>query len=235
MKRRDFITIIGTAAVTAPVLGSISTYASGINNFSGHIFPELGYSYNALEPYIDARTMELHYDKHHRGYYKKFIAAIEGTELINTSMEDIFAKISSYDSAVRNNGGGYYNHQLFWENMTPDTGNIPSELKMAIEKDFNSVDNFKAEFSKVAKTHFGSGWTWLSLDASNILFVTSTPNQDNPLMDDLPKRGTPLLALDVWEHAYYLKYQNLRGDYVDNFWNVINWETVNKRYKNAIG
>lgn len=149
-------------------------------------------------------------------------------------MEQIFASISKQPVAVRNNGGGFYNHNLFWENMTPQKNDIPAELKAAIEKDLGSFDKFKEAFSKAAMTRFGSGWAWLSVDKNGKLFVSSTPNQDNPLMDVVEERGTPVLALDVWEHAYYLKYQNKRVDYVTNFWNVINWNVVYNRYKAAI-
>ena len=173
--------------------------------------------------------MELHYSKHHRGYYDKFIAAIEGTDLVKTPMEKIFASVGKQPAAIRNNGGGYYNHALYWENMTPKQTEIPVNLKSAIEKDFGSLDSFKMKFNTSAKTHFGSGWAWLSVDATGRLFVSSTANQDNPLMDVVEEKGIPILGIDVWEHAYYLKYQNKRAEYVDNFWNIINWEIVNKR------
>lgn len=234
MKRRKFITVLGTAALAAPVIGTLGVSAAEKSKFNGHKFPELGYDYNALEPYIDAQTMELHYSKHHKGYYTKFMAAAEGTDLLNTPMEDIFAKISSQAVGIRNNGGGYFNHMLFWENMTPSHVEVPAGLKNAIEKDFDSFDTFKDEFSKAAKTRFGSGWAWLAINNSGKLFVTSTPNQDNPLMDVAEMNGTPLLTLDVWEHAYYLHYQNRRADYVDNFWNIVNWDVVNKRRIDAI-
>lgn len=234
MKRRKFITVLGTAALAAPVIGTLSASASEKSKFDGHKFPELAYAYNALEPYIDAQTMELHYSKHHKGYYTKFMAAAEGTDLLKTPMEDIFAKISSQPDGIRNNGGGYFNHMLFWENMTPNQGEVPADLKKVIEKDFGSLDTFKDEFSKAAKTHFGSGWAWLAVNNNGKLFVTSTQNQDNPLMDVAEFKGTPLLTLDVWEHAYYLHYQNRRADYVDNFWNIVNWDVVNKRRIDSI-
>ncbi len=234
MERRKFIITAGVAAVAAPMLGTFASCASETKAFEGHTFPELGYGYDALEPYIDAQTMELHYSKHHKGYYTKFMAAAEGTELLNTPMEQIFAEISKQPEGIRNNGGGYYNHTLFWENMTPSQGEIPAELKKAIEKDFGSVESFKEQFGKAAKTRFGSGWAWLSADKSGKLMVSSTANQDNPLMDVVEVKGTPLLGLDVWEHAYYLHYQNKRADYVDNFWNVVNWEVVNDRLTKAL-
>ncbi|MFV0590382.1 MAG: superoxide dismutase [Draconibacterium sp.] len=211
------------------MLGTLASCAAETKAFEGHTFPELGYAYDALEPYIDAQTMELHYSKHHKGYYTKFMAAAEGTELLKTPMEQIFAEISKQPEGIRNNGGGYYNHTLFWENMTPSQGEIPAALKSSIEKDFGSVEAFKEQFGKAAKTRFGSGWAWLLADKSGKLVVSSTANQDNTLMDIAEVKGTPLLALDVWEHAYYLHYQNKRADYVDNFWNIVNWDVVNDR------
>jgi Fe-Mn family superoxide dismutase len=234
MERRKFITVVGTAAIAAPVIGTITSCASETKTFDGHKFPELGYDFNALEPYIDAQTMELHYSKHHRGYYDKFMAAAEGTELLNTPMEQIFAEISKQSDGIRNNGGGFYNHALFWENMTPSPAEIPADLKAAIEKDFGSLESFKEQFGTAAKTQFGSGWAWLIYGENGKLGVTATPNQDNPLMDVTAAKGTPLLGIDVWEHAYYLKYQNKRAEYVDNFWNVVNWEVVNNRFALAI-
>jgi superoxide dismutase, Fe-Mn family len=234
MERRKFITVVGTAALVAPLLSTVAACAPAVKPFEGHKFPDLGYDFNALEPYIDAQTMEIHYTKHHQGYFNNFMAASEGTELLNTPLEQIFTKISEQTAAVRNNGGGLYNHTLFWENMTPTQGEIPAKLKTALEKDFESVDAFKEKFSTAAKSQFGSGWAWLVADQSGKLVVSATPNQDNPLMDVADVKGTPLLGLDVWEHAYYLKYQNLRADYVNNFWNVINWEVVNKRLEGTL-
>lgn len=233
MERRKFIYAVGTAAMATPLLSSLIACGNETQNFEGHTFPELAYAYDALEPYIDAETMELHYSKHHKGYFTKFMAAAEGTDLLNTPMEIIFAGISKQPEGVRNNGGGYYNHALFWENMTPQQGEIPADLKAAIEKDFGSINTFKTEFATAAKTRFGSGWAWLLVDENGALKVSSTPNQDNPLMDVAEVKGTPLLALDVWEHAYYLNYQNKRGDYINNFWNVVNWDVVNYRYTKA--
>lgn len=237
MERRQFLSLVGMAAVSACVPSrkkadnKTETEAGG--SITGHFFPDLGYDYNALEPYIDAETMELHYDKHHRGYFDKFKTAISDTDLETTPMHAIFANISQYEEAVRNNGGGYYNHRLFWDNMSPDGGKPSARLLNALVKNFNSFENFQKKFSDAAKTHFGSGWAWLILDSNKKLKVVSTPDQDNPLMDIAPEKGTPLLALDVWEHAYYLKYQNMRGEYVDNFWNVVNWKTVSKRWERA--
>ncbi len=198
--------------------------------------PDLPYGFDALEPNIDARTMEIHHGKHHAGYTKKLNAAIEGTDLEGQKIEDILANVSKHSTGVRNNGGGYYNHCLFWEVMSPNGGGEPSErmnIHKAIMRDFGSFDNFKTEFSKAAATRFGSGWAWLCVDGDDKLFITSTPNQDNPLMDVADQKGTPILGLDVWEHAYYLNYQNRRPDYVSAFFNVINWDEVTKRYNAA--
>ncbi len=194
--------------------------------------PQLDYSYDALEPHIDARTMEIHHSKHHAGYTNNLNAAVEGTDLAGKSVEDILANISQHSTAVRNNGGGFYNHNLFWKMMSPNGGGQPSgDLAAAIDKTFGSFDNFKAEFSKAAATRFGSGWAWLVQQADGQLVVSSTPNQDNPLMDISDVKGTPILGLDVWEHAYYLNYQNRRPDYIGAFWNVINWDEVALRFK----
>ncbi|MCG8579707.1 MAG: superoxide dismutase [Bacteroidales bacterium] len=201
---------------------------------SGHFFPALPFAYNALEPHIDAATMELHYDKHHRGYFKKFSAAIEGTALETTSMPAIFSEVSKHGDAVRNNGGGYYNHMLFWENLSPDGGEPSAKLLSHLIKNFKSFDAFKDAFSKAAKTQFGSGWAWLILDSERKLQVVASSNQDNPLMDFAEQKGIPLLTIDVWEHAYYLNYQNKRGDYINAFWNVVNWNVVNKRFEKAL-
>jgi Fe-Mn family superoxide dismutase len=201
----------------------------------GYTFPELPYGYSALEPYIDAQTMEIHYSKHHRAYFDNFVKAATENKIDHLSLEDIFAKVSSFPGAIRNNGGGYYNHMLFWQVMGPNAGGEPEGALMdAINKAFGSFDRFKSEFEAAAKTQFGSGWAWLAVDADGKLFVSQTPNQDNPLMDVASKRGTPILALDVWEHAYYLKYQNRRPEYVGNFWNVVNWKKVAELYKEAV-
>jgi Fe-Mn family superoxide dismutase len=198
--------------------------------------PALPYGFDALEPHIDARTMEIHHGKHHAGYTTNLNNAIAGTELDGMSIEAILANVSKFSPAVRNNGGGYYNHCLFWEIMSPDGGGEPSaqmNIAKAIERDFGSFDNFKKEFSNAAATRFGSGWAWLCTDKKDKLFISSTPNQDNPLMDVVDKQGTPILGLDVWEHAYYLNYQNRRPDYISAFFNVINWQEVTKRYNDA--
>ncbi len=193
--------------------------------------PKLDYEYNALEPHIDARTMEIHYTKHHAAYTSKLNDAISGSQLEGASIEEILSKASTLPAAIRNNGGGFYNHNLFWKVMSPNGGGDPDgELAAAIQKDFGSLDNFKNEFSNAAATRFGSGWAWL-VKTSGGLKVTSSPNQDNPLMDVSDVKGTPILGLDVWEHAYYLNYQNRRPDYILAFWNVIDWNEVAKRFK----
>jgi len=197
-------------------------------------FPALPYAYDALEPYIDARTMEIHYDKHHRAYFNNFVNSVKGTALENTPIEKIFTEVSKAGDAVRNNGGGYYNHVIFWENLGKGSSGPSAELSAAITKTFGSFDKFREAFSNAAKTRFGSGWAWLYVTADKNLAVGSTPNQDNPLMDVSPVKGTPLLTIDVWEHAYYLKYQNRRPEYVEAFWNVVNWDVVNERYREAV-
>lgn len=198
-------------------------------------FKPLPYSYDALEPYIDKLTVEIHYSKHHKAYFDNFINAIKGTGMESMDIMDIFRNISKYPVAVRNNSGGYYNHTFYWESMKAHGGILPAgKLSEVITKQFNSFEEFKKQFSDAAKTRFGSGWAWLCLDAKGNIFICSTPNQDNPLMDIAERKGIPLLTIDVWEHAYYLKYQNKRPDYIAAFWNVVNWEEVAKRYENAL-
>ena len=192
---------------------------------------KLGYSFNALEPYIDARTMEIHHDKHHAGYTNNLNAAVEGTELAGKSIEELLTGVSKLSTAVRNNGGGFYNHNLYWDVIAPGGANAPTGvLSDAINESFQSLENFQEAFTKAALTRFGSGWAWLVLQ-NNKLVVSSTPNQDNPLMDVAEVQGTPILGIDVWEHAYYLNYQNRRPDYVNAFWNLINWDEVARRFK----
>jgi Fe-Mn family superoxide dismutase len=203
------------------------------NTMAKFELPKLPYDFNALEPNIDARTMEIHHGKHHAGYVAKLNGAVEGTELEKLSLEDLMKNISKYPTAVRNNGGGHYNHSLFWTVMSPNGGGNPSgDLADAINSTFGSFDNFKKQFSDAAATRFGSGWAWLVVSDGKLV-VTSTPNQDNPLMDLTDVHGTPILGIDVWEHAYYLNYQNRRPDYVSAFYNVINWDEVARRFKEA--
>lgn len=192
--------------------------------------PQLPYAHDALEPHIDAKTMEIHHGKHHAGYTNNLNAAIEGTDLDGKSIEDILKNLDMNNAAVRNNGGGYYNHDLFWKVMSPNGGGQPTgALADAINAAFGSFEGFKDAFAKAAATRFGSGWAWLCKKDGK-LEVCSTPNQDNPLMPGVGCEGTPILALDVWEHAYYLNYQNRRPDYINAFFNVINWEEVAKRF-----
>ena len=189
--------------------------------------PQLDYAYDALEPHIDARTMEIHHSKHHQGYTNNLNAAIAGTDLENASIEAILTGLDLSNGAVRNNGGGFYNHNLFWNSMTPNGGGAPTgDLAAAIDASFGSFDAFKETFSKAAATRFGSGWAWLCVHKGGKLEVCSTPNQDNPLMPGIGCGGFPILGIDVWEHAYYLNYQNRRPDYVSAFFNVINWSNA---------
>jgi Fe-Mn family superoxide dismutase len=192
---------------------------------------KLGYDYAALEPHIDARTMEIHHSKHHAAYTNNLNAAIDGTELAGKSIEDILSGISGQSAAVRNNGGGFYNHNLYWDVIAPGGAPAPEGVLLdAIKDSFETIENFQQVFAKAAVTRFGSGWAWLVLQ-NNKLVISSTPNQDNPLMDVAEVQGTPILGIDVWEHAYYLNYQNRRPDYVNAFWNLINWDEVARRFK----
>lgn len=192
--------------------------------------PALPYAFNALEPHIDARTMEIHHGKHHNTYVTNLNAALAGKPEENQSIEEICKNISKFPVAVRNNGGGHYNHSLFWTILGPNAGGTPTgPVAEAINAAFGNFEEFKTKFAAAATGRFGSGWAWLIKDASGKLAITSTPNQDNPLMDVAEMKGTPILGLDVWEHAYYLNYQNRRPDYITAFWNVVNWSEVAKR------
>jgi Fe-Mn family superoxide dismutase len=196
--------------------------------------PALPYATDALEPHIDKQTMEIHHGKHHQAYVTNLNKALEGKPEANQSIEEIVKNISKFPAAVRNNGGGHYNHSLFWEILGPNKGGEPKgELAEAINKAFGSFADFKTKFAEAGATRFGSGWAWLSVGADKKLVVSSTPNQDNPLMDIAEVKGTPILGMDVWEHAYYLKYQNRRPDYISAFWNVVNWDAVAERFKKA--
>jgi Fe-Mn family superoxide dismutase len=195
--------------------------------------PKLPYAYDALEPYIDARTMEIHYTKHHAAYINNLNNAIKGTDQEGKPIEAILADASKLAPVMRNNGGGYYNHNLFWTIMGPNAGGVPKgDLAEAINKYFGSFEAFREKFNAAAATRFGSGWAWLTKNSKGELQVSSSPNQDNPLMDLSEVKGLPILGLDVWEHAYYLKYQNKRPDYIAAFWNVVNWDEVSRRFKN---
>ncbi|MEZ9700783.1 superoxide dismutase [Vibrio sp. 10N.261.46.E12] len=199
-----------------------------------HTFPALPYAYDALEPYIDAKTMEVHYSKHHRTYYDKFVAAVSGTDLEQQSLTEIFANISQHSPAVRNNGGGYYNHILYWNCMSQNGGGEPTgELGDAIKSTFGDFETFQDQFAQAAINTFGSGFTWLVVEEGQLKII-STSNQDNPRMDTIASNGEPILALDVWEHAYYISYQNRRPDYINAWWNVVNWDTVSENYTQAL-
>ncbi len=240
MERRNFLKSIGmiSALAGSNKILAVSDKINSITNKRGNKkmakfeLPALPYAFDALEPYIDARTMEIHHDKHHAGYVAKLNAAVEGSNLADKSFVDLLANASA-NTAVRNNGGGHYNHTLFWTVMGPGKGGQPTgALANAIGSSFGSFDTFKDQFSSAAATRFGSGWAWLVI-TSDGLKVSSTPNQDNPLMDVADVKGTPILGIDVWEHAYYLNYQNRRPDYIAAFWNVINWDEVAKRFAEA--
>lgn len=193
--------------------------------------PQLGYDYSALEPHIDARTMEIHHTKHHAAYTDNLNKALQGSDQEGKSIEEVLKSVSKQSTAVRNNGGGYYNHNLYWKILAPGGASKPEgELLDALNNTFNSVENFRDAFIQAAMTRFGSGWAWLILQ-NDKLVISSTPNQDNPLMDVAEVQGTPILGVDVWEHAYYLNYQNKRADYLNAFWNLINWDEVARRFK----
>lgn len=231
MKKVFLLTLFTALTISLSAENNNTISINKMKDFNKFEFPQLPYSYDGLEPFIDKLTVEIHYSKHQKAYFDNFVNAVKGTELEDKSITDIFSNISKYPVAVRNNGGGFYNHVLYWENMKVNGGKPSAKLLAAINKAFSSFDELKKLFSDAGKTRFGSGWAWLSVDKEGNLFVSSTPNQDNPLMDVVDKKGTPILAMDVWEHAYYLKYQNKRPDYIEAFWNVINWDVVSERYE----
>lgn len=233
MNKRDFLK---TGIVGAIALISVPALAKGksllFSKPKVFILPELPYAYDSLEPYIDKETLKVHHDKHHASYTAKLNAAIKDLPVAPATVRELLSNASKYNSAIINNAGGYLNHKLYWKFMSPNGGGNPTgAIAEAIKKDFGTFENFKEKFSIAAKKHFGSGWAWLIFQKGK-LKITTTANQDNPFMDTLPEdqRGFSLLNIDVWEHAYYLKYQNRRADYIDAFWNVVNWEFVNKRY-----
>jgi superoxide dismutase, Fe-Mn family len=230
--RRDFLKSTGKAGIAAGL--SFSAFSSFAQSKSPYEQTPLPYAYNALEPTIDGQTMELHYSKHAAAYAKALGEAVaaENVNKQSTSLESLLAKISKYSSKMRNNAGGHYNHELFWKCMQPgnEAGKPSGKLLTAIEKDFNSFEAFKNQFGEVAKNRFGSGWAWLISGKDKKLRITSTPNQDNPLMDVSDTKGIPLLGLDVWEHAYYLKYQNKRPEYISAWWNVVNWKFIEQQF-----
>ena len=243
MKRRNFLKSV---PATLPLVSIAGTILAKNNPFSptqnrtktmAFELPALPYATNALEPHIDTLTMSIHHDKHHEAYVTNLNNAVAAdANAQGKTLEELVGNISKYAPAIRNNGGGHWNHSFFWQIMSPTGGGAPNhEIAMAITGAFGTFDEFKKQFSAAGMTRFGSGWAWLCVDANKNLFISSTPNQDNPLMDIAEKKGTPLLGLDVWEHAYYLHYQNRRADYVAAFFNVINWDEVNKRLKAVIG
>ncbi|MEZ0006695.1 Fe-Mn family superoxide dismutase [Flavobacterium sp. 28YEA47A] len=218
------------------IVASVFAFVFSQTSFAQFKQTPLPYAYNAFENAIDAQTMEIHYTKHAAAYVNNLNKAIAGTPLEKESLESIFSKISEQSATVRNNAGGHYNHELFWTVLTPKKDTKPStELSEAINKTFGSMDAFKEALSKEAAGRFGSGWAWLIVSPDKKLVITSTPNQDNPLMNVAEVKGTPIFGIDVWEHAYYLKYQNKRADYLSAIWSIVNWETVSKRYAKAIG
>jgi len=221
-------TLLSVAALALTACCNAQTNAPAIT------FQPLPYAYDALEPHIDAKTMEIHYSRHHKAYYTNTLKALEGTDLVGKTMEAILPEIAKRPVALRNNLGGHFNHTLFWNMMSPKGGGTPTgALLEKINVSFGSFDAFKEAFKQQGMTRFGSGWAWLCVAQDGSLFLTSTANQDNPLMDVAEKRGTPILAIDVWEHAYYLKYQNLRASYIDAFWNVVNWPYVTSLFEQA--
>jgi Fe-Mn family superoxide dismutase len=227
---------VASSCMNSPAANGATASLVAIGSDGKFIQPELGYPFDALEPYIDTMTMELHYGKHHAGYTQKFNTALEHENLHPTDIYKIFAQVSDYGAEVRNNGGGYYNHNLYWKFISPGGGGEPSgKIATAIEGTFASFARFRELFSATAAAHFGSGWAWLILDREGELRVISTPNQDNPLMDVAEVQGTPLLNIDVWEHAYYLKYQNMRKSYIEAYWNVVDWDFAGALYEEAIG
>lgn len=242
MNKRTFLKSTALLGLTGIInkISFLESKAEGIESTrtfaetSPFELPKLPYSFNALEPHIDKTTMEIHHGKHHQGYVTKLNEAVKGTDLAKMTLEEILKDVSKHPVGVRNNGGGHYNHSLFWTILSSKGGKPTAEVSSAINKKFTSFDKFKDEFSKAAKDRFGSGWAWLVVDEGGELKVTSTPNQDNPLMDVSDVKGTPILGIDVWEHAYYLKYQNKRPDYIAAFWNIVNWDEVGKRYQAAI-
>lgn len=233
MNRKDFIKTF-IASAFAFKLGDV--FASKPVFFDGmHTLAPLPYANDALEPHIDKMTMEIHHDRHHKAYVDNLNKAIAGTDMEKLSIDQLLSNISKYPVAVRNNGGGHWNHTFFWQIMAPNAGGMPTgKLSDAITATFGGFDKMKEEFGKAATTRFGSGWAWLIVTPDKKLKIVSTANQDNPLMDVATDKGTPILALDVWEHAYYLKYQNKRADYVAAFWNVVNWKKVNENFEAAM-
>jgi Superoxide dismutase len=231
--RRDFLKSTGKAGIAAGLsFSAFSSFASFPLVQTPFEQTPLPYAYNALEPTIDGQTMELHYSKHAASYAKSLKEAVAAENVKTTKLEDLLSQVSKYSDKLRNNAGGHYNHELFWKCMRPgnEAGKPTGKLLAAIEKDFNSFEAFKNQFGEAAKSRFGSGWAWLISGKDRKLHIISTPNQDNPLMDVAETKGFPLLGLDVWEHAYYLKYQNKRPEYISAWWNVVNWKFIEQRF-----
>ena len=238
MNKRTFLKNTAVLGAGGLILPHVHLFANenSFSNADDSVFKqnELGYAFNALEPNIDATTMEIHYTKHHSAYTKNLNTMVKENNVAEKDIIKIFKGISKLPVGIRNNGGGIYNHNLFWEIMAPNAGGEPSgELAKAIDRDLGSFSKFKEDFSKAASTRFGSGWAWLIVNNKK-LAISSTPNQDNPWMDVAEVKGTPIFAIDVWEHAYYLKYQNRRADYIGAFWNVVNWKRVGENYQKAL-
>jgi Fe-Mn family superoxide dismutase len=240
MDKRSFLktgllSMTGLMISLIPARAAVSRF---LGRYSGKrsdfVQPPLPYAFNALEPHMDALTMEIHYTRHHAAYTQKFNEAVKEAGISGHTARQIMAEVSKYPASVRNNGGGYLNHILFWNMLSPNGGGMPSgSLLEAINRDFGSFENFKEKFTNASKSVFGSGWSWLIVRDEKLV-ITTTPNQDNPLMDIVSEKGFPLLCLDVWEHAYYLKYQNRRPEFINAFWNVVNWEFVSKRHYMAL-
>ena len=240
MKKRTFLKSVALLTAGISVTGITSrlkaaAFSRRSMKWNGEfVLPELPYAYDALEPYIDTRTMELHHSKHHASYTEKFNNAVKEVGLTGKTALQILSEASKYPESIRNNGGGYFNHKLFWRMLSPAGGGSPQgELLLALNQNFGSLESFKEEFSVAARSLFGSGWVWL-VAAEGKLKVVPTSNQDSPVMDISPVRGHPLLCIDVWEHAYYLHYQNRRADYIEAFWQIVNWEFVGQRYSQSL-
>jgi Fe-Mn family superoxide dismutase len=239
MDKRTFIktgSLLTAATILAPVSACSTTKAVASTSIGEFALPPLSYSLEALEPHFDKMTMEIHHGRHHATYVQRLNEAIKNSPFASMTLAEMMNKITDKDGAIRNNGGGHYNHSLFWSILSPKGGTPTGKLSESLESTFGSIDKFKTMFNDAAKTVFGSGWTWLSVGKDKKLFISTTPNQDNPLMTNIVKQvGTPILGLDVWEHAYYLKYQNKRADYITAFWNVVNWDEVSKQFVKVIG
>lgn len=237
MNKRTFIKTTALAGAAGLVGSSLQAAEKALQTVSasGFSLPFLPYAYDALEPHFDKMTMEIHYSKHHQAYVNNLNKALDGTAALELPIEEICKNISKYPMVVRNNGGGHYNHTFFWSILKQTNNDLPvGKLKAAIESKFSTLQAFKDEFSKAALSRFGSGWAWLIVNEKKELQIVSTPNQDNPLMDIAEVKGTPVLALDVWEHAYYLKYQNKRADFVAAYWNVLDWKVAEENFTKAI-